>query len=190
LPDFDHKNSTAAHSLGPVTRLLSGAVSLVSFGHRKATHSLLAVFGAFVGVQWLVNNHYTMALLALICFTVALFIRTCLPGFSDTVNSKINANATKKRGAALSLGAIVPAFLLTTYLMYASTSLFWVAYPVALGVLIHILGDALTPQGVPLLWPLPMRFRIPLFRTNSPIERIIQVGCMAAVVWLGVVAVF
>ncbi|HEX7461774.1 MAG TPA: metal-dependent hydrolase, partial [Dermatophilaceae bacterium] len=40
LPDLDIESSTVSNSLGPVTRLISRVVALVSGGHREGTHSL------------------------------------------------------------------------------------------------------------------------------------------------------
>lgn len=39
------------------------------------------------------------------------------------------------------------------------------------GYLAHLLGDLLTPSGVPLLWPWPGRVRVPLVRTGGLLER-------------------
>ena len=42
---------------------------------------------------------------------------------------------------------------------------------VVAGYLAHLLGDILTPYGVPLLWPLPWRVRIPVVKTGGMLER-------------------
>lgn len=39
-----------------------------------------------------------------------------------------------------------------------------------IGYLSHLFLDCLTPSGVPLLWPIPFRFRIPAIRTGSMLE--------------------
>ncbi|UNH31969.1 metal-dependent hydrolase [Moellerella wisconsensis] len=46
-----------------------------------------------------------------------------------------------------------------------------------LGYFSHLIADMLTPAGVPLLWPLPRRFRLPILRgkTNKKAERFIAV---------------
>lgn len=42
------------------------------------------------------------------------------------------------------------------------------------GYLAHLVGDMLTPSGVPLLWPLPLRLRVPLLvQTGGIIERLV-----------------
>ena len=87
LPDLDIESSTVSNSLGPVTRLLSRGVALVSGGHREGTHSLAA--------------------LAFVAFLVA--------------------------------GPAVPA----PY-----------AVAIVVGYVAHLVGDFLTGNGIPLLWPL------------------------------------
>lgn len=58
----------------------------------------------------------------------------------------------------------------------------WIGGAVALGCVVHILGDALTRAGVPLLWPVPIRgqrwFRVATpyvlrFRAGGGLERLL-----------------
>jgi inner membrane protein len=55
------------------------------------------------------------------------------------------------------------------------------------GYLAHLVGDMLTPSGVPLLWPLPLRLRVPLVHTGGIIERLLvfPVAAVAVVIWVG-----
>lgn len=46
----------------------------------------------------------------------------------------------------------------------------WLAAPVVVGYLSHLLADGLTPSGVPLLWPNKRRFSLNLCRTGSLTE--------------------
>lgn len=48
--------------------------------------------------------------------------------------------------------------------------------PLLVGYISHILLDMLTPEGVPLLWPVPTRFSIPLVQTGGIIERFVFIG--------------
>lgn len=41
------------------------------------------------------------------------------------------------------------------------------------GYISHILADILNPAGVPLLWPIKKRFRVPLIRTGSFAEKML-----------------
>lgn len=58
------------------------------------------------------------------------------------------------------------------------------------GYVSHLLLDALNPEGVPLLWPLPLRVSVPLAETGGLLERfvlrplLVVVFCVAAVIHL------
>ncbi|MGL4857399.1 MAG: metal-dependent hydrolase [Plesiomonas sp.] len=54
-----------------------------------------------------------------------------------------------------------------------------------IGYMSHLLGDALTPAGIPLFWPVKQRFRLPLlrFRTGSNMETIVCVILLAGSLW-------
>lgn len=41
------------------------------------------------------------------------------------------------------------------------------------GYLSHLFMDLFTSRGCPLLWPLPIRFRLPIIHTGSPAERLV-----------------
>lgn len=47
------------------------------------------------------------------------------------------------------------------------------------GYLSHLLLDALTPGGVPLLWPYRLNFRIPIVKTGSLLERLVVLPVLA-----------
>jgi inner membrane protein len=59
---------------------------------------------------------------------------------------------------------------------------------VAFGWGVHLLLDALTPRGVPLLWPLGLRFRVPPgLVTGGLAEQVVLLGgLMACGWWIGV----
>lgn len=46
-------------------------------------------------------------------------------------------------------------------------------YPFLIGYSGHLLMDILTPAGVPLLWPVGKRFRLPITSTGSFIDRVV-----------------
>ncbi|MBI3446451.1 MAG: metal-dependent hydrolase [Magnetospirillum sp.] len=56
--------------------------------------------------------------------------------------------------------------------------------PLALGYLSHIAADALTPAGVPLLWPWRQRFGLGLCATGGAVEMLVVAACAAATFWL------
>lgn len=53
----------------------------------------------------------------------------------------------------------------------------WMAAPVVIGYLSHLMADALTPSGVPLLWPARRRFTLNLCETGS----VVEMGLVAAI---------
>lgn len=57
----------------------------------------------------------------------------------------------------------------------------WMAAPVVVGYLSHLLADSLTPSGVPLLWPSKRRFTLNLCQTGS----VVEVGLVAVIAALG-----
>ncbi len=67
--------------------------------------------------------------------------------------------------------------LLATGLVYLLVLKLLPAYALAVlaGYLSHLFLDCLTPLGVPLLWPIPFRFRIPVIRTGSILEAVLFV---------------
>ncbi|MGE5478674.1 MAG: metal-dependent hydrolase [Bacteroidales bacterium] len=57
----------------------------------------------------------------------------------------------------------------------------WMAAPIAIGYLSHLLADSLTPSGVPFLWPSRRRFTLNVCETGSFIE----IALVAAIAALG-----
>lgn len=153
LPDLDHPGATAAKSLGPVTKVIAWAVDRVAVtvyhatrgpgdsptrrgGHRLLTHTVPACLlaGALVGLLGVLSP----VALAVVCGLLAGLL----------------ALGTKQAGVTLAVTcAGVAWWLLERYPGWS-----W-AVPVAVtvGCLVHLAGDAVTPSGVPLLWPLAVR---------------------------------
>lgn len=69
------------------------------------------------------------------------------------------------RGVTHSLLAVAAALAILVSMGFG-----WVAAPVVVGYLSHLGADALTPSGVPLLWPAKRRFTLNLCQTGSLTE--------------------
>ncbi|RJX17216.1 MAG: metal-dependent hydrolase [Desulforudis sp.] len=82
--------------------------------------------------------------------------------------------------------AIVLALAAFVALFWASSGMVWSLLMPALaaGYLSHLLLDALTPGGVPLLWPRVGRASLPLVRTGSFFERAVFLPALAVAVAL------
>jgi len=82
--------------------------------------------------------------------------------------------------AAAGVAALVWLYLKTNY--PAGEAL---ALPFAAGYLSHLALDTLTPGGVPWLWPLPLRLRLPLVTTGSFLEKVVIIPALAVLfAWL------
>ncbi|MCV7647770.1 metal-dependent hydrolase [Micrococcus luteus] len=171
ISDWDHPRATVVHALPPLTEWMSRGIRHVAGGHRRGTHSLVGV-AAFTAIA-------TAA--ASIQVPIAGHVYTPGQGVIAAFLAAVAAKALRllpNRGwrAAWALGILVA--VSATVL---SDGLWWIPASVAVGVSVHILGDALTNNGVALLWPLSPepptrlwwwqssgRFRLPLLgRTGS-----------------------
>ncbi len=82
------------------------------------------------------------------------------------------------RGLTHSLVAVA-----ATLFLAATFGMGWMALPAAVGYLSHLAADALTPSGVPLLWPVRWRFALPLCRTGGVLEILVVVALALAAGW-------
>lgn len=160
LPDIDHPQATVARSLGPVTGFLSRVVSKLAGGHRNGTHSLLALFLVYLGMGALLAwGPEPWTALAVCFFFTSLALRTL----------------TEADGfVCAALSAFIAAGL-----VLISPDPAWLAFAVAFGHLLHLVGDVLTPEGVPPLWPVSkVRISIPIVgHTGDWRENVIAGAC-------------
>ena len=157
LPDLDHHDGLIANALGPVTRVLTRGVARASGGHRHATHSLL--FGLLMAVlTWaLVRYGGRPAMLATALLCAAFALRAI--GLTELGSSE------RLRWPQV---ALVAGALTWTEARYIPGTWHWLPVAVAAGCWLHVLGDLLTPEGVPLLWPWRERLALPVIdHTNS-----------------------
>jgi membrane-bound metal-dependent hydrolase YbcI (DUF457 family) len=164
LPDLDHSGSTVSDMWGPLTDVPSGAVGRLAQGHRWGTHDAVLgpiVFGALAiaaaGAFW--------SSLLLMALSIGLALRALNFAIPGRVENTVVGNLLLSWGGA---------WLLLTH----SPNPAWLPWAVALGVLTHIAGDALTTAGipVPLIW-IVKRCRLKLLpvRTGHIVEKAIYV---------------
>lgn len=158
LPDLDHPSATIAHTYGVITHLLSRAVNAVSGGHRHATHSFFFVVLA-AGIT------EGMAQLSPIAVQVfcALLIGIGLRG--------LGIGVPRRRVGSAVVNAMVNAGLLGGFALL-HVEYRWIGIAVGLGCLVHLVGDCITSEGCPLLWPWMARFSVPFVpSTGGRVER-------------------
>lgn len=151
LPDLDEPGAGVAGVGGVTSRVASCVLGRVAGGHRGATHSLLGLAVASLGAS-----------IALLASPVAASI---LLGVLVACAGRVLSGRTTL-GVLVGVGAAVVA---------GHDPLGeWTVGAVALGVVSHLLADALTHGGVPLLWPLRRRFRMTAgFRSGGAVERLV-----------------
>lgn len=172
IPDLDHSQSTVARAFGPVSQLLAVVVALVAGGHRQATHSL--AFAALAGVAVAAGQASPAG-----GVVSAVVVALC-------VGLAVRALGSGRVGGLFGEAVLVAVALSLTWLgLEAASSLAWLPAAVAGGVLLHVLGDLCTPEGVPLLWPLARRFAVPLLgSTGGPAEALVGLGLLVYVGWM------
>ncbi|WP_017625476.1 metal-dependent hydrolase [Nocardiopsis chromatogenes] len=201
LPDLDHPRSTASRSLGPVTGLLSRAARSASAAvyrstrtprdapgdgrHRYLLHT--PVFAIAAGaVAGAASTLWLPALAAVVWFALALALR----GLGRAL-----PKGPTRRGLTAGPTAFLFAGLATVLLVWGGVSTGpHVGAALALGMVVHDLGDALTRSAVPLAWPVKVRGRrwaavgAPRgmrFATGDRAEHVIRWACLLAAPALG-----
>lgn len=160
LPDLDTTGSTAARMWGPITRTLGAFVGALAQGHRQGTHDAVLAPIAFAGVALLASLHPVTTGIVL-----AVTIGLALRGLALAGVGRI--------GAAANL--LVSATVAWVLVAAGAHQIRLLPLVLAAGVLIHIAGDWLTDEGVPVpvVWILGHRRRLSLglFEVNGLLER-------------------
>lgn len=173
LPDLDHPQATVSRSLGPLTAVPAAVLGNLTGGHRQGTHSLLfAALAALACALALALTSGPWVALGICFFFASLVVCTL----------------TEADGAVCAvLSALVAATLITV-----APQQEWIWLAVGGGCLLHMLGDVLTPGGVPPLWPLSSaRLSLPVIgETGDWREKLVACACGLAACWLLATAVF
>jgi membrane-bound metal-dependent hydrolase YbcI (DUF457 family) len=192
LPDLDHPGSTAARTFGVASELLAHRVASVSRavhastrsrwdrpdgdGHRTFTHTL--VFAVLAGLAaWAA---------ARVAPVLVVFPLACMAvrGLMPNLHSRIRIPLVRLL-PTLGVGALGTWGVLE-HLPQPYGAL-WLGAMTGLGALVHCLGDAITEQGCPILWPLPILGRrwYPIwspkllrFRAGGRVEKLIVVPAL------------
>ncbi|WP_129843575.1 metal-dependent hydrolase [Streptomyces sp. RFCAC02] len=169
-PDLDHKSATISRAFGPLSKALAGIVDKIaefvynttrakgerkrSSGHRTLTHTWIwallcgAAFSAAAGLwgRWAV------------LFTLFVHMVLAVEGLfwrAARVSSDVLVWLLGATSAWLIADVLDEPGNGSTWLFHQEPYL-WLGLPIALGAIVHTLGDALTISGCPVLWPLPI----------------------------------
>jgi membrane-bound metal-dependent hydrolase YbcI (DUF457 family) len=170
LPDLDCPGSTVARALGPLSGLLARLVSLIAGGHRNGTHSLLAWLAVSVGLTLALGTRHSSAVALIVCVLACGLMLRVITG------ARATACAVLALGAAV---ALVTGVGLVDH---------WMPGAVLVGYGSHLLGDLVTVEGVPLLWPLSgRRQRVTVIgATDDRREHLVCLGAGALGAYLAV----
>lgn len=174
LPDLDHPQATASRSLGPITGAASRVLRTVSGGHRQGTHSLLFAALAGVGSAALLAGTSGPWASFLICFFFASLLFRVLTEANGAISAAL-------------------AMLVSGGLLALTGGGDWIWLAVLLGCLFHMLGDILTPEGVPPLWPILPKWRLSVHvigHTGDWREWVIGSACGLLAMWFLLTGVF
>jgi membrane-bound metal-dependent hydrolase YbcI (DUF457 family) len=147
LPDLDHPSATIAQTFGPLTWLLSKAVSWLSGGHRGATHSLAFALAMGFAAHWLAGT-YPIGRDIMVVLLIGLSLRAI----------GIGIPGNKLGSALVNIGLTAGLYVV---FMSMAVGYAWLGVAVAVGCLIHVVGDCLTERGCPVLWPMAARWVLP-----------------------------
>jgi membrane-bound metal-dependent hydrolase YbcI (DUF457 family) len=172
LPDLDHPSATPARAFGPISHAAARIIARVSGGHRHGTHSILGltICGALAAAAYL--NVWTLAATIWLC--MGLGIRALWKRPKNRPNGRLDW-----RDVAGLVHAGVAAYV-AYRLTHAGLDLSVVPFAVALGYLVHLLGDGATETGVNWWYPDRRRYRWASIDTGKAVERLVIVPALYA----------
>jgi membrane-bound metal-dependent hydrolase YbcI (DUF457 family) len=172
MPDLDHPQATIAYTFGFVSKLAAKGMSLISGGHRHMTHSIFfaVIFGTIA------------QLIALGGSTPAIILMFLLSAFALRGMGLVPPKTSQStKGFVCIVEAALLTFAMTRFM---PGTWWWLGLAAFLGCIVHCIGDTLTPEGVPWLWPMKTRFSLPIIsHTGNVVERVIvgpllSFGCL------------
>ncbi|MDN5564094.1 MAG: metal-dependent hydrolase [Luteococcus sp.] len=196
IPDWDHASSSPTIMWGPLSGLLSEPVRQLPRGHRWATHDLVLAPAAGWLLTWLLV-HFTAVVAGLggdiaAALQAPMWVVRLVPFLIGVMPLAMLIGVTLKmtvlpRSGPVNLACSVAlAYWFVHHpLPHLVALLPWI---VAGGMAVHILGDAVTVElvPVPIVWLLrPTRFGLPLFEVNGRVERCLVSPALGLLVcWL------
>jgi membrane-bound metal-dependent hydrolase YbcI (DUF457 family) len=182
LPDIDEPGSTVSRRLGALSGAVAAFTNKVAGGHRQATHCLWFAGGVAALVWWLGRFALSAPILVYACLAL-------------TLTMMAPARLVRRRSLVALVGPVAAGWVVwraqTGSWLTDPTGAVdvhtWAWLPVAAGpgVGLHLVGDLLTAEGVPLLWPSRFRPAVPLLgHTDSAREQLVGACLSLALVGL------
>lgn len=179
LPDIDHPDSTVSGTYGPITGLVSKVLD-----HRKQTHSVpgILAFSTFVYTAvhfagtWRTYEDVTVKSMisrAVLAVVLILIWSSSIRLFK--IRGKLDDFAPIPFACMITFGEPVLRTLGLSFPFH------YLPYLIALGMLVHVVGDLLTHQPIPILWPIsPRGSALGLFKAGGRFEVWIMLPAMLA----------
>jgi membrane-bound metal-dependent hydrolase YbcI (DUF457 family) len=178
LNDLDHEDALIATTLGPVTRLAARELGRLAGGHRWGTHTLLfCVAAGFASQALALTAALAAILLGLLpdgpAIQLAVAAAHWVPPHAQLLDVLICyalglraiGIARPDSGVRLRWPTVAAAAAALTWAttVFVPGTWLWLGPAIAIGSLLHVLADMLTPGGVPLLLPWSRRrFAFPI----------------------------
>ncbi|MGL5829795.1 MAG: metal-dependent hydrolase [Angustibacter sp.] len=175
VPDLDMRGTTSARMWGPVSAAAATIIGWFARGHRQGTHDIILAPLAFAAIAAAASTtDWGARIILAIAIGLGLHaIHFVIPG---------DVERTWPGNLAISAA-------LSYWLTGHNFDSAWLPVAVAGGVVVHILGDALTTEKVPVpvTWLFPRKYRlrlgIPITRTNTWLEPVVSFGCIGLGSW-------
>jgi membrane-bound metal-dependent hydrolase YbcI (DUF457 family) len=172
LPDLDTDASTAARLWGPLTRAPARGIGILARGHRAGTHDVLVAPAVAAAVSALAPLHPGAAFVFL---TVAVGL------------ALVAVDPIVPGDQGHPLANLVVSCAVAWWVTRAGVVPWWLPIAAAGGVVVHIVGDAVTTAGVPVplsTWRGRRGVWGPrLFRTGSPAEAAVATAMWVCIAW-------
>ena len=172
IPDLDHPDARPAKHFGVLTKILAKGINKAAGGHRMVTHTAafaVLLAAVTVGISWLPSEWGA--------WCAALACGFCCSVGTALVGPSLGFRIPTWADWAIAIGTgwwVWDNYITVQYMLP------WLAI---YGVTIHILCDAVTKGGVPLLWPITSkRFALSLFRVGGPGEQVASVIGVAGLI--------
>jgi membrane-bound metal-dependent hydrolase YbcI (DUF457 family) len=171
LPDIDHPNSEVSNFFPVVHRVLP---------HRGLTHSVAGVGLFGFGLQFLLGYSTILSLILLIFALIGVYYLEKLLEKRTRQLDRLTGDFFSDKQIKLMLrlfSGILSLFLLSLMLLIWKErfrqEIIWLLIAGFGG---HLLGDLVTKDGIPLMYPFKTRFALKFFRTGGWVEGLLGFG--------------